>query len=232
MISYQYSYLIGDLVLFVIWLILYLWRKDTRKEMILTSIFFGFMGLIVEATYGKDWWYPLTITNTLPGPESFLFGFFIAGIGAVIYCIVFNKKVQIKKVSKKQNKKRNLHFAEFLSLGIIIFFLTVYLTPLNSFYSSIPAFLIPLLIIWIKRKDLIMNSILSGILLMLISFFAYIIPELINPGWIASAWTMENLSSILILKIPIEDLLWFFLVGLGIGPLYEYWQEGKLINKK
>ena len=232
MVNYQYTYLIGNLVLLIPWLILFFYRKDTRKEMIYASVFFGIIGLIVEAVYGTDWWHPKTITNTLPGPESFLFGFLVGGISAIIYCIIFNKKVQIKKVSEKKENKRNLHFSIFLFLGLIVFLIGTYLIKLNTFYASIPAFLIPLLIIWTKRKDLILNSILSGFLLLIISFFAYIIPELITPGWIASSWYLENLSGILIFKIPIEDLIWFFLAGLAIGPLYEYWQEGKLINKK
>lgn len=103
---------------------------------------------------------------------------------------------------------------------------------MHSFYAALISVLIPLLIVWFKRRDLILNSILSGIFLVVISLPAYVIPELITPGWISSAWYLENLSGITILKVPLEDLIWFFLAGLFIGPLYEYWQEGKLINKK
>ncbi|MDD5192628.1 MAG: lycopene cyclase domain-containing protein [Candidatus Nanoarchaeia archaeon] len=226
---YQYNYLIGDLILLVIWIILFLWRKDTRKEMLYTSLFFGFIGLIVESTYGKDWWHPQTITNTLPGPESFIFGFVVAGIAAVIYSVIFSKKVKIKR---KLNLKRNLFFIPFLLCGIIIFFVGFYLIKLNSFYSSIPAFLIPLMIMLIKRKDLIINSLASGFLLMIISFVFYVPLELITPGWINSAWNFNMVSGITLIGVPIEDLIWFFLAGLLIGPLYEYWQKGKLINKK
>ena len=117
-----------------------------------------------------------------------------------------------------------------LVLGI--FLLGFLILKLNSFYASFPALLIPLAWIYIKRKDLITNSIVSGILLVIISFLFYIIPELITPGWINSAWKFDMISGISILKVPIEDIIWFLLVGAFIGPLYEFLQEGKLINKK
>jgi hypothetical protein len=28
----------------------------------------------------------------------------------------------------------------------------------------------------------------------------------------------------------IDDIIWYFFAGLFIGPLYEYWQEGKLVD--
>jgi hypothetical protein len=103
---------------------------------------------------------------------------------------------------------------------------------LNSFYSSIISLGIPIIYMNVKRKDLILNSILSGFFLMLTSFLAFITVELITPGWINSAWLLENLSGIIILTAPLEDLIWFFLMGMFIGPLYEFWKEGKIQNLK
>ena len=232
MVSYQYSYLIGTIIILIIWLILFFSRKDTRKEMLIISIIFGISGLIVAPIYLTDWWHPLTITKTLIGIEDFLYGFAIAGIASVIYTLIFKKKVQIKKTNKKGKIKRNKNYIIITLILIISFFGSFYLLNLSSFHSSIIAFIIPLSIIWIKRKDLIVNSILTGILLVILSFFAYWTPELINPGWITSAWYLDKISGIQLLMVPIEDLIWIFLTGLYIGPLYEYWQEGRLINKK
>ena len=225
MISYSYSYLVGDLVLLVIWLILFFWRKDTRREMVHISFLFGIIGLIVDPVYAMDWWKAATMTGTMPGIESFLFGFATAGIASVIYAELFNKKVKIKKI-----KKINLNLLSLLLLGTILFFGSVFILKLNSFQASFPALLIPTGIIWIKRKDLIINSIISGALLILISFVAYLIPEYFYPGLLNVIWNFEILSGIKIFGVVIEDLIWFFMAGLLIGPLYEYWQEGKLIN--
>ena len=232
MVNYQYSYLIADLVLLVIWFVLFFWRKDVRKEMLYISIIFGFVGLLVEPIFLKDWWNPLTITTTMIGFEDFLFGFTFAGIASVIYSVIFKKRVRIKKVNKKKEFKRNKNYLILSAFLVGLFFSSFYILKLNSFYSSIIAFIIPLTIIWIKRKDLIINSITSGLLLMIIVCIWFWIPELITPEWINTHWFLENLSGITILKVPLEDLIWSFLAGAFIGPLYEYWQEGKLINKK
>jgi len=225
MVGYTFSYLIGTLALLVIWVILFLQRKDTRKEILIISIVLGFVGLIVDPIYASDWWFPTLITNTIPGIESFLLGFAIGGITTAIYPILFKKKM------KKENEKINLNFL-FIGGLVIALFLALYFAGLNSFHAAIPAFLIPTIIIYIKRKDLIINSIVSAILLTIISLLFYLLPELITPGWISATWNFELISGIIILKAPLEDLIWIFMVGLLIGPFYEYWQESKLIKMK
>jgi len=227
--NYQYSYLIGTLVLLIPWIFLFFWRRGSRKEMAIISILFGIAGLFVDPIYSMDWWKPLTLTNTLPGVESFLFGFSVGGIASVVYSDFFNKKLIIRK---KNNNKKNLNFLVIAVLLAGLFFGSYFILKLNSFYSSFPAFLIPLIVIFIRRKDLILDSLFSGISLMIISFLFYVIPEMITPGWIESTWNFNMISGITIFKVPIEDLIWFFIAGLLIGPLYEYWQEGRLINVK
>ncbi|MBU4257645.1 hypothetical protein KKC04_04530 [Patescibacteria group bacterium] len=230
--NYQFSYLIGDLTILIIWFVLFFWRKDTRKEMLSISLIFGLAGLIVEFIYTIDWWHPLTITNTLIGIEDFIFGFAVGGVASIIYLQVFKKRLKIKKADKKTEDKKNINFLIIISTLLALFLGSFFVLKFNSFYSSIIAFTIPTLIIWFKRKDLILDSIASGFILMVTSFLFFIIPELITPGWVNSAWFIENLSGIIILKVPLEDIIWFFLAGAFIGPLYEYWQEGKLINLK
>jgi len=229
--EYQLGYLIGDLALLTIWLILFLWRRDVRKEMLIISLIFGLVGLIVDPIYSADWWFPKTIGNMMPGIESFLFGFSTAGVASVIYEEIFRKKLKIKKTTEKKEARKNWRILKLGVLGLFLFFFSFFVLNLNSFYASFPAILIPSLIIWIKRKDLILNSLISGFLIMMASLVFYIVPELIYPGWIAHTWNFEMLSGITILKVPLEDLIWFFLAGLIIGPFYEYWQEGKLIKK-
>ena len=230
MVSYQYSYMIGCIALVIVWAILYKFRKDTRKEMLLISGIFGIAGLFVDPVYFKDWWHPLTITNTMPGIESFIFGFTVGGIASIIYEEVFLKRVKVRKARKKEEIKKDERLFIICFLLAALFFGFFYLLGFNSFYASFPAFFIPIFIIWFKRRDLILDSLFSAVLLTIISFIFYIIPEMITPGWIASAWNFNTISGITILKIPIEDLIWFFLTGLYIGPLYEYWRGGRVVK--
>ena len=232
MISYQYTYLIGDLILLVLWIILFIWRKDIRKEMLVLSLLFGLGGPIAEAVHVLDWWRPLTITKTTLGIEDFLFGFGIGGIASIIYAYLFKKKVKIKKVKKIKEQKRNLNLLYLIFLILIIYFGGFFILKLNSFFSVILAFIIPTLVIYVKRPDLIKNSLISGASLLIISILGYYILNLITPGFFDEFWLFQNIGRIMVLGIPLEEHIFYFLTGALIGPLYEYWKEGKLINIK
>jgi len=228
--QYQYTYLLMALVFLAIWLALFIWRKNTRKEMLTMSLIFAFIGPISEIIYTKDWWHPLTLTNTLIGLESFLVGFMIGGIASVIYEDIFKKKLKTRNVSKTKEAKRNLNFVFIFSTAVILFFGSFYLLNFNSLFATIIALLAPTIIIWIKRKDLILDSLATGILLVISASLVYSVLEFLTPGWIHAFWFFENVPDIVILNLPVDDILWYFLVGLFIGPLYEYWQECKLVD--
>jgi hypothetical protein len=228
----QYSYLIGCVTLLIFWFILFFWRKDVRKEMMVMSLLFGCIGIISSFIYTVDWWHPSTITNTRVGIEDFLFGFVVGGIASVIYEEVFKKRIKLRKINKIKRLHQNEKSLFMLLFSGLTFFVGFYLLKMHSFHSSILALVIPIIYFWLKRKDLIFDSLASGFLLMIVSFLAFIIPEFITPGWVQFAWYHENLSGIIVLKAPLEDVVWFFLTGAFIGPLYEFWRDGKLLNKK
>ena len=232
MVNYQYTYFVGDLILLAVWLLLFLWRKDIRKEMLYLSPFFGIIGLLTEHYYIRDWWKPLTITGTPIGIEDFLFGFGIGGLAAVIYEEIFKKKARIRKVNKIKEKQRNLNIGLLIGLMALIFVGTISILNFNTFEASLSALLIPTLIIYIKRKDLIIDSLATAVVITLLSILGYSILNLISPGFIEEFWLFQNIGKILVFRIPLEEIIWFFLIGAFIGPLYEYWKEGKLINVK
>jgi hypothetical protein len=231
MISYQYTYFIGDLILTLCWIFVFLRRKDIRKEMLLMGIIFGIAAILTSKIYAQDWWKPLTISGKLPAIEDFLFGFLAGGIFSVIYEYLFNKKIKIKRNNKIRKIKRDIDLL--LVIGLLaILPIGVILFKLNTFISTILAFAIPTLIIWIKRKDLIKDSLISGLLTLIIAIIIYQILNIITPGFFNEFWLFKNVGHIFLVGIPLEEIIWFFLAGAYMGPLYEYWKEGKLINIK
>ena len=200
--------------------------------MLIISIIFGIGGVISQFLYLQDWWRPLTITGTAVGIEDFLIGFLIGGLSSVVYSVLFNKKVKIKKVKKVKEQKRNIHFIIIFGLLLFTFVFSFFLLRLNSFFATVFAFLIPTIVIYSKRKDLIKNSILSGLATLIISIIVYYFLDFITPGFFDKFWFFENIGHIFVIGIPLEEIIWFFLAGAFIGPLYEYWKEGKLINMK
>lgn len=215
----------------LIWVALYIWRKDTRKEMWFISIIFTFAGFS-ELVFVRDWWRPLTITNTIPGIESFLFSFAFAGIVAVIYEDVFRKRLRIKKTTRKIEKKRNLKLFLIFLVLVILFLVGTYLIGLNTLQATLLALIPGILIIWYQRKDLVKDSLFTAILSLIIMVPVFIFVELITPGVVQEFWLFENVPNLVLLWVPIDDLIFYMIAGAFIGPLYEYWQEGRLINKK
>lgn len=230
--EYIYSYLILDLLFLILWLALFFWRKDVRKEMWTTSILFGIIALIMEPIIFGDWWTPLTITNTIPGIESFLFGFTVGGLASVIYEEIFKKKLKKTNSIKETSEKKNIRFSILSITGALSFIIPFYIFKINSFIASSIAMIIMITMIYYQRKDLIKNSIVSGIAVLISAFIIYSIMQSITPGWIDLFWVFKNTPKIIFLNVPIDDIVWFFLFGALWGPIYEYWQNKKLVRKK
>jgi hypothetical protein len=224
--NYQYAYLLGDLlILFPIWLIFFLRKPDLRTNILTMSFLFGIFGPISEFWYLQDYWHPQTFTGTHVGIEDFLFGFLLGGIASVLYLELFNKHI-----SKQKNKDHHIRFL--LSfVAIFIFLISFYIFGVNSIYASIIVFLSLALLIYFFRPDLFVDSLMSGIFLGLTMFLSYILFLYFFPDAIHKWWFLGNISGILILGIPLEELLWAFSFGLVAGPTYEFVKGFRILKK-
>lgn len=227
--NYNYFYISWTLLYLSIWLLLFYWRKDVRREMLFISPLFGIAGLITQAAHIEDWWQPLTILGTPVSIEDFLIGFAIGGVVAVLYEEVYRKRI---KVRSKEPLFENKHLL-ILPIVIVIFLGLFYYFDLSSADSLFIALLISIGIIWIMRRDLIVDSIVSGFLFLILGTFLYALLGMIYPEFIQKFWFLPKVwYSKLFLGLPVGEYIWHFLAGAFIGPLYEFWQEGKLIRLK
>ena len=200
--------------------------------MLTISLILSLFGLVFALIYTVDWWQPLTITGTRLGIEDIIFAFSVAGISAAIYGVVFKKRILVKFAAGREKFARNVNVLFVCMLPLALMLGLFYVVGLNSFYSTVVAVTIPILIIWYERRDLIVNSIASGVLLALVSLLAFWIPELITPGWVNAFWNFDLFPKIIVLGAPLHDLIWFFLAGAFAGPLYEYWKSGREVDVK
>ena len=79
--------IVGSLLLMFMWLLIFLVRKDLRKEMLIISFIFGLLGITGHFYYGS-YWQPVhlfKLFNLQIGIEDYLFTFSVAGIGSVWY---------------------------------------------------------------------------------------------------------------------------------------------------
>lgn len=231
---YHDGYLVMDLLLGIVWLFLFLKRKDLRIEMLLMSALITstlvITGIVYLNHYITDYWRPeyagllklgplfQSLGLKIGGTEDAFFVFFFSGIGAVIYEELLGKK------HLKKSRKKSLKVFLIFPLVLFLSWSAVLLSDkLNIIYGDFIGYFISTLIVWYYRKDLIKHSLLSGLFLGTFFFlFYYLIYVRIYPGIFHAWWILHKASGVFLLGIPLEEILWAFFIGLWVGPLYEY----------
>jgi hypothetical protein len=150
----MYAYSIAVVLTFFIWLLLFLVNKTTRREMLVIGMLITPF-VVLDTLTVPNYWEPITIFNLPVGIEGFLFTFFMAGIAAVLYEIVFRKKYKYGK----------LHVS-FLTIFLVPTFVSitiVYFLKLNIIYLFIVGLTLMTISELSRRKDLTRNSIISAV---------------------------------------------------------------------
>lgn len=220
---YKEAYLVGGLILGLVWLLFFFARRDLRREVLSLSILAGIMGPVSEHFYRQDYWQPQYWFPASLRIEDFLAGFFLGGISAVGYEVVWRKK---HECVCWLSTNWILPVAAFLGLTLMIFLF--HGVGLNSIYSSILSFLAVAAVILFFRRDLISAALGSGIVLAGAMLVFYIIYQGLYSGIISAWWRLENISGILVLGVPAEELAWGFSWGMVGGSLYEFAAKAKI----
>jgi hypothetical protein len=215
--NFQYAYLVGSIFFLLVWLILFLRRKDLRKEMIIMSLLVAPMGPLSEFFYLRDYWQPELFNGWVVGLEDLIFGFTIGGIAAVLYEEVFGRKY----VKRHLPKHLGWMFAVSIA-GVVLMIVGNLILGFNSVYVSIFIFLVVGVTIVASRQDLLKKAIYSGFLMGILMLIFYIFFTFVFDGVIQKWWHLKNLSGILVLGAPLEELLWGFGWGFIAGPAYEF----------
>ncbi len=215
----------------LMWLLFFMWRKDTRREMVVVSIIFGILGPLANILYVKDWWSPLTFDGTQVGiVDSALVGFVVGGITAVLFETLFSRTHRRER--RLVARHEHLFFFMMFIVTLLLFFGGFYLLGWNSFISSMVALCVPTLVILVRRPDLLLESFCTGILLVAVSALVYNFIEIFTPGWIEAFWHFKNTAPIVVYNMPIDDAFLYFFLGMFGGPLYEYWQGARLVRRR
>ena len=215
---YSTSYLWGILLLIPLYIYACIRLKENRKEIILSGITFGIGAILIGKFYANfDYWNPPYIFGADLPIEDFLYGFIFGGLSTVIYQLVFPIKFSLKK--------RRPHFESILLFAIFsVFCFTLVVDRLAM--NSIIAHIIPPLFVGVYaifyRRDLFKIAIISASLLTLLTFVWQLLIIIIAPEVISRFWILENLSGILIIVVPLEELLFAFALGFGASIYYEF----------
>ncbi len=225
-------YVVGIIIVGLTWLPFYIYRRDLRKDMIWSGLYymlilsFGFIlikfvapNLSPERTIVPGYWNPDTLFNLgrITGGyalEDAVYMFFTGGIAAALYETLFRKKLG------HIHLKHRPHYA--LLTGLIAATSIYIFLPVNLIYVLIGFGFSVALVICLQRNDLIPHVILGGISYLFVYTVLSLIFLGVYPNYVHDYYSVQNLSGILLSRVPLEEYLFAFSFGLSWSPIYEY----------
>ena len=230
----QYVWFIWSLIILTLWAGVYIYKKDFRSEMLKMSLITMPFGL-TEPLFVPEYWFPPSLfdlaNKTGFDIESLIFSFAIGGLGTVLYRFVYKINLEAIPHKEREHKQHKFHIYVLFTPAIVFLFLAI-TTNLNHIYCGILAMLLGGITTLYCRPDLKGKIWIGGILFTLLYFLYFGSILLFYPNYIQLYWNLDNLTHILILDIPIEELIFAFTFGMYWSGLYEhlFWKKYKHIK--
>ncbi len=215
---YKYAYITGCLILFLFWLLIFLKRKDLRREMLWAS-FFGMPLGIIDFFLVPTYWNPDSLFGLIKkygvGIESFFFLFTIVGIASVIYEFFWKEKPVKLVHGGRPHFWLLLFFASiFLSMSILF--------PSKTIYNLMIASVAGIVITVYFRRDLWKQVFFSAFTLSLLYLGGLVMINLMFRSLIENFYNFNNILGILVFGIPLEEVGAAFFAGAFWSTIYEY----------
>ena len=223
---YQTAYLSAGVFYFFIWFVFFLLRKDLHKQMLIIGLFLIGTAPINVIWHG-DYWAPPYVFGEIFRFEDFFWGFAFSGVVAVAYELLFAEK--LKSFHRKSTVDSGIELLKIMLLiiGPLLVFSNIF--HLNSIYSISISLVLILVYMYSRRPDLIRDSLWSGFFSFIFILVFYVAWQYPYPGVFERFWKLNEITGVLIFGIPIEELIWFFLAGAFIGPLYAFIVGDKIV---
>ena len=153
-VSFQYAYLLGDFFFLLLWLFLFVARKNARRDMLILGSFFGLIMLVTQYYWWTvDWWRPETIFGTRVGFEDLLLGFTSTGVVTAIYDISY-----VWRPFVRTSVLSGVAVIPVLFITAALF----WVVGLTSFWAVITAMLLGILFIYPFERISIMTGVACG----------------------------------------------------------------------
>lgn len=223
----QYAWFMWSLGFLSVWVVVFILRKEFRKEMMLISLLTMPLGL-TEPLFVPRYWNPPSLFNMAQNTgfdlESLIFCFSIGGICSVAYKIIFKaRNIPLNQSERQQHRLHGL----LLTSPVIIFIILSLINSINPIYNGIIAMFLGSLAGLYCRSDLKMKIWVGGLLFAGFYFIFFFSLILIFPNYVIQVWNLKDLSGILLFGVPLEELLFAFSFGMLWSSLYEhlFWQR-------
>ena len=222
----QFAWLLWSLFLIVIWVVVYLFlkSKESRKEMLWVSLWTSLLGL-AEPFFVPKYWNPPSLFDLAHRTgfdiESFIYSFGIGGIAVVIYELIFRTSHEQIESHERHSPRHRYHLLSIIS-SLAVFFFLVFIISLNPIYSAIIAMVVGGLFSLYCRPDLKKKMIASAFIFLGIYFVYFLTIIVLYPGYVEQVWNLKDISGVLVLGIPLEELLFAISFGFIWSNIYEH----------
>ncbi len=175
---------------------------------------------LTEPFFVPTYWRPDSILNHPKlSVEDFIFCFAIGGIIAICYEFVMGSALDHYRLHRTI---RYVFFQLlFLLSGGIILFVFYLILRLEFIYATYLFAITEISIFTVLRRDLLRKIIYSGIIFGTFYSTVYIVFSILFPIRFVHMWNIRDLSGIFVLGMPLEEIVWAFLIGAVAAPFYE-----------
>lgn len=185
---------------------------------------------LTEPLFVPEYWNPPTLFDLAQRTgfdlESLIFCFGIGGVGSVLYSILAHRH-DIPVADREKRLPLHRHHVKALASPFIAFLL-LYFLPWNPIYPAIAAMAIGAAATILCRPDLKTKTWVGGVLFLAYYFVFFLALEASSPGYVQRVWNLADLSGILLLGIPLEELLFAVTFGLYWSGVYEHFTWRRL----
>lgn len=221
--TFRYAWAFWSSAFVLPWLGLWLLVPASRAVMWRVSLATMPFGL-TEPLFVPAYWNPPSLFDLAQKTgfdlESLVFSFAIGGVGSVLYNAVTRHQPATMPSLARELHRHRWHRAALLVP--IVTFTGLYWLPWNPIYPAIMAMTTGGVATALCRPDLVRKSLAGGSIFL--AYYAVFMAALVlfAPGYIEHVWNLAQLTGILILGIPIEELLFGFTFGMYWSSVYEH----------
>lgn len=206
----KYKVLFACFILAIVWLIIYLSRKDLRKDMLWSSLLCAPLGLF-EPVWFKYYWDPRPTLFDLTARtgfdiESILLMFLLGGLAGGVYEVLFKKKLV-------HSKDVDVRLSHLFIVFLFTYVVSQFLFKINAIYSTYLGVFSSLIVVAIIYPKYLKIFFYGGLSFMAVYISLFIIFAIIFPGYVDQVYAIGQISQIKILFIPLEE--WLFALFFG-----------------
>ena len=226
--KYHYVWFLWSSAFLIPWALLYRRLPAQRRVMLRASALTMPFGL-TEPLFVPEYWSPPSLFDLAQRTgfdiESLIFCFALGGIGVVLYNGLTGRSLV---PVPSEYRRSPLHRRHTLAiLAPLIVFPLLYPLPWNVIYPAIVAMLLGAVSNVLCRPELKRKTWVGGLLfVVLYTIFLGGLAGFVS-GYIDEVWNLEQLSGVVLFRVPLEEYLFGFSFGVYWTGVYEHlsWQR-------